>query len=386
MSTIHLEKVAPRKQRRLAHLINYLAIQNEINDLYRGVITDADFKKWFPIFFWVNITFVVPLRATEMLLTPYDCLTYQDGEISLHLRRTQLKKHTRTVYYDIERDYKEFVYIIPDTWAVSVIEKYRSLTAEHQRKYLFDHTKYMINGMVSLQAFNLLLADFTNMYLVGNRKYDYARYATGIHEFEVTTAGDSRPIAMANLYYQDAGADICRQLADHEHISTSAGYYTNVSNTVLCASIMQFQRKINHGYREIDNLEKAYSLELLRSGSNRTGSVCVSDKQPVRTGDISDCIREDHIGDCFGCRYYFPSEQELREKVESLKKKLDAASKKVVEYLADPDKADAEGIDSGKIFLDAHSYINQYKVASDEKAKEALRKWQRSKDTRKNNC
>ncbi len=386
LSMIHMERHAERKQRKLAHLINYIAIQNEIDDMYRGVMTDADFKKWFPIFFWVNITFVVPLRATEMLLTPFDCLTYQDGEIQLHLRRTQLKKHTRTVYYDIERDYKEFIYTIPDTWVVDIIEKYRKLTADHQRNYLFDHTKYMVNGMVSLQAFNLLLADFTSSHLVGNRKYDYARYATGIREFEVTTAGDSRPIAMANLYYQDTGADICRQLADHEHISTSAGYYTNVSNTVLCASIMQFQRKINHGYREVENLEKNYSLEMLRTGSKRNGSVCVSDKQPIRTGDITDCIREDHIGDCFGCRYYFPSEQELKEKVDSLKKKLDDASKRVVEYLADPEKADEEGVDSGKIFLDAHSYINQFKVASDEKAKEAYRKWQRSKDTQKNNC
>lgn len=382
---IHVQRAAAKKPRKLEHLINYIAIANEIDDMYHGAMTDEDFIQWFPIFFWSNITFIVPLRPTEMLLTPYECLSYEDGKTWLHLRRTMLKKQKRTVYYDVEKDYKEFVYPIPDIWAVEIIEKYQKLTASHKRRYLFDHTKYMINGMVSLQSFNMLLSEFTRTYLVGNHKYDYARYATGITEFHVTTAGDSRPIAMANLYYQDAGADICRQLADHEHISTSAGYYTNVSNTVLCASIMQLQRKINRGYHEIDSLEKEYELELIRAGRTRTDSVCVSEHQPFITGDIADCIKEDHIGDCFGCRYYFPSEEELREKVETLKKKLDEASKRVVEYLIDPEKAEKHGVDAGKIFLDAHSYINQYKVAGDEKAKEAARKWQRHRHTQTKN-
>lgn len=54
----------------LSHLINYLAIANEVNDLYHTEMSMDEFKKWFPIFFWANITFVIPLRATEMLVTP----------------------------------------------------------------------------------------------------------------------------------------------------------------------------------------------------------------------------------------------------------------------------------------------------------------------------
>ena len=125
-----------------------------------------------------------------------------------------------------------------------MIEKYQRMTIQHERKYLFDFSELCVNGMVSRASFNGILEDFISEKIIGNLKYDYVKYASGIKEFQTILAGDSRPIAMSNLYYQDAGADICRQLADHVHITTSEGYYSNVSNTVQAASIMQYQRRI----------------------------------------------------------------------------------------------------------------------------------------------
>lgn len=385
LKQIRVQKPKSSSQRELSHLINYIAIENEISDMYHGEIEDKDFVKWFPVFFWSKVTFIIPLRATEMLLTPYDCLSVQDGKTQIHIRRTMLKKGGKTVYYDVDKDYKEFVYNVPETWTIQCIRKYQELTKQHKRKYLFDHTKYMINNMLSLQAFNLLLAEFTETYLVGNRKYDYARYATGIDEFEVTTAGDSRPIAMANLYFQDVGSEICRQLADHMRITTSAGYYTNVSNTVYCSSIMQLQRKINQEYHELDTLSRAYELDKQRQLLRKQRNVsCLSDRQPLITGDIEDCVREGHLQECLGCRYYYPTEEELKEQLMDRKQRLDAISKEVVDYLADKEKADKNGADFEKIMLDAQTHIRRYKAASDIKAKEMERKWQRHRPTATN--
>lgn len=385
LSGIRLDKPQATGQRKLANLINYIAVQNELKDLYDGPITDDEFKRWFPLYFWTHITFIVPLRPTEMLLTPFECITYKDGDTYLHLRRTRLKKKRYTVHYDVDKDYKEFTYKVPDTRTIEIIEKYRHMTSDHERRYLFDHSKYMVNGMVSLQTFNMLLSDFIKTYLIGNPKYDYARYASGITEFECITAGDSRPIALANLYFQDVGADICRQLADHESISTSAGYYTNVSNTILCASIMQLQRKINHGYQMADDLEDEYQLAIARRGA-RKGSVCMSVNRPMETGNIEDCIKEDHIAECIGCRYYFPSAEELKEEIAKRKEFLDKASKTVVEYLADAEKIDKIGMDTGKFFLDAYTGVHRMKTVGDLNAKEKYRKWQRSRRTPKSSC
>lgn len=380
---IHFTQAKKSQPRELAHLINYLAIANEINDLFHGSISDDDFKKWFPIFFWTNITFVIPLRATEMLVTPFDCIRHEDGRTYITLRRTTLKGAKRIVRYEVERDYKEFTYEVPNNWVVEVIEQYQALTSGHRRKYLFAHSNYMINDMVSLQSFNLLLADFIGTYLIGNPKYDYARYAAGITEFDVVTAGDSRPIAMANLYFQNISADICRQLADHSQISTSFGYYSNVSNTIQCASIMKIQRHINRERCEVQDAETAYAI--MRPTKMRTGttSQCLSPLQPLITGNIGDCLKENRLYECLGCKYYSPSESELRRVLDERKKKLDDISKQLVEYIADSRIGGKKSIDIDKLFLDTHTGATRFKRASDEYAEEAEYKWRRHRNSQK---
>lgn len=140
---IYFQQERKSGPRELAHLINYLAIANEINELYRGELSDEEFKKWFPVFFWTKVTFVVPLRATEMLVTPFACIKRDaQGRVTLTLRRTTLKGKGSIVRYDVKKDYKDFQYEIPDDWVVEAIERYQQLTADHPRQFLFDHTKY----------------------------------------------------------------------------------------------------------------------------------------------------------------------------------------------------------------------------------------------------
>lgn len=379
--SIHFTKAGSKRQRKLAHMINYLAIANEIKDLYSTPLPANEFKKWFPIFFWSNITFILPLRATEMLLTPYACISIEKDKKYITVRRTMLKEGRRNVHYQVEEDYKEFKYEVPDNWTIEIIERYQEMTSANERNYLFEHTKYMINDMVSLQSFNLLLADFINTHLIGNRKYDYAKYATGIKEFEIVTAGDSRPIAMANLYFQDISADICRQLANHSQVSTSFGYYTNVSNTIQCASIMQVQRRINRERSEVDAACAVYTDKKMRALRDQTLG-CLSPAQPLITGNITDCIKENHLHECMGCQYYAPSESELKKEVEKRKQKLDAISKQLVEYIADVRVEGKKNIDTDKLFLDTHTGAVRLKCVSDEYAEEAEKKWRRHKSTK----
>lgn len=374
---IHYSQTQKPKPRKLSHLINYLAIAHEIDEIYRDVLLqDDEYKKWFPVYFWSKVTFVIPLRATEMLVTPLNCIRKENGKTYLTLRRTQLKGKKRVVHYQVEKDYKEFEYEYGDQWVVEVIEKYQELTSDHPRKYLFDHTMYMINNMVSLQSFNMLLAEFVQTFLVKNPKYDYARYAAGIKEFDLVTAGDSRPIAMSNLYYQDISADVCRQLADHSQISTSFGYYTNVSNTIHCASIMAVQKRINRERRDLDAAHAMGCVE-----KNRTGlaPVCCSPRQPLVTGDITDC--QNHLHECLGCKYYSPPADELKNAFNKRKDQLDAVSKRLVEYIADTRDGAGTKIDIDKLLLDTHTGAVRFKQVSYEVAKEAELKWRRHRNT-----
>ena len=285
VSKIRLQKNKEKAQRKLSPVANYLVIENEINSLYSMQLSDEVFKKWFPIYFWVNITFILPLRATEMLLTPRDCIVKEGDKTILKIRRTKLKKGKRQVCYNVEKDYEIFTYEIPNTVVARNILKYMELTQNQSRRFLFEYNESMLNEMVSLQAFNNLLEKFIREHIIDSRKYDFVKFATGIEEFEVVSAGDSRPIAMANLYFQNTGADICRQLADHVHINTSSGYYTNIDETIWASSVMQLQKRLNNQNRKTETDIKLSEGKVSPISINT--SICNSERRKIDAYDLT---------------------------------------------------------------------------------------------------
>lgn len=363
-------------QRKLDGLVNYLSIDSELTDLYTRDCPREVFLHWFPVYFWDKVSMLLPMRPTEILVTPFDCVERRDGEVWLSIRRTQLKKGLRQVDYDVDRDYRIYSYRMPDGPVMRNIERYQQITAEHTRRFLMDFSEKTTNGMLARQEFNHLLEEFIRTYLIGSHKYDYSRFAAGIEEFSIVTAGDSRPIAMANLYYQNCGADICRQLAGHEKIRTSAHYYTNVSETVNASAIVQMQRRINAGYVNLKDLDRVYGRD---ADAVSGGVLCLAPERPMATGDISPCLREEHLAECFGCRYYQPDEKTLREETERRKRELDEAAGRAAQAMARLSGKKPEDLD--KAFLDAQTAIHRYRTACGLQAQEEVRRWVRSRHT-----
>lgn len=380
-ANIRLLKNNEKSQRKLSNIINYLVIENEINHIYKEECDDETFKKWFPIYFWVNITFILPLRATEMLLTPKECIYKENDRTFLKVRRTQLKKGIKTVYYDVNKDYKEFTYEIPDTEVVRNIEKYVEMTASQERRFLFEYSEFMINDMLSLQSFNNLIAVFMEEKIIGNSRYDFAKYATGITEFEAVTAGDSRPIAMANLYFQKFGQDICRQLADHTRINTSSGYYTNISETIWASSVVQLQKKLDYkGRYSEEQYEQSRSM-LVNTGK----SICTSHKRMVDEENLDDCIEQGHLSDCMGCKFYRPTKTELDSFLSLQQKKADDSAKRVIEFMNNTISIKNKDVTLEEVFLSVQTDATRYRMGCKIKAMEKLKEWQRLKSIQKTN-
>ncbi|PKM51950.1 MAG: hypothetical protein CVV02_04890 [Firmicutes bacterium HGW-Firmicutes-7] len=378
-SSIRLKKRKIIKQRQLSPVINYLVIENEINSMYRNQLNDETFKRWFPIYFWVNITFILPLRATEMLVTPKHCITRIDDKVYINIRRTRLKKGKRTVYYDVEKDYKEFTYEIPDKIVADNIERYMGLTKNQNRRFLFKFSVLMLNEMFSLQAFNHLLSNFIDEKIIGNRNYDFAKYATGIEAFEYVTAGDSRPIAMANLYFQKFGEDICRQLADHINIDTSAGYYTNISETILASSIMQHHKKINLQSQDLEHqYTKSHNMVVATDKS-----VCVSKRREIDIEDLTDCINEGHLEECMGCKFFRPSIHELDEFLRGQKKKADDGAIRAIEFMNNVMSIKNRETTLEEVFLSIQTDATRYRMGCDIKIKEKWEEWESRKNIQK---
>ena len=262
---------------------------------------------------------------------------------------------------------------------MSVIEKYIELTKTHPRQFLFDFDADQIEELLSLKDFNTLLHEFIDAFLMNNPRYDFAKYCAGIDKFEHVTAGDSRPIAMANLFYQNVSADVCRQLAAHMDLDTSMHYFTNVDATILASSIMGFQRRINAEREEL------FVLKQVHRGTTRSvcsPDPCMSPLRPKETGDISDCGT--HYTDCFGCRYYVPSEAELTVEFKKRQAYLDDTTREVIHAIAKLTAKKERDID--ELYLHAHTAIARYRQACDLIVEKRYDKWQERKNTVETCC
>ncbi len=77
-------------QRVLASFENYF----KFNDYLEQFWMNAEEKErifYFPIFLWWKLTVILPLRPTEFVLIPRRCLSRENGENILTVRRTRLK-------------------------------------------------------------------------------------------------------------------------------------------------------------------------------------------------------------------------------------------------------------------------------------------------------
>ena len=183
---------------------------------------------------------------------------------------------------------------------------------------------------------------------------------------------------MANLYLQNACGDICRQLADHVHINTSSGYYTNISETIWASSVIRFQKKMEY--------ERRYAREMYGKGELAAVGLqpqCLSEKRLSDPEDLDDCIEQGHLADCMGCRFYRPSERELSAFLESQKRRADDGAKRVIEFMNRTLKTKEQDKSMEELFLSVQTDASRYRMGCDISAKEKYGEWQEHRNSPK---
>lgn len=382
---IHKKKARSHELRNLESIVTYMVINEEIDYLFGEQISEKEFIKWFPIYFWVKLTFILPLRATETLVTPFNCIKWEsDEKVTLITRVTKLKRHHYCVYYDIEKDYEQVSYSLNAKSLkvrdlINKIEKYQNLTREQGRRFLFKYKKDNANRIFSLQSLNELISQFMDTFIIGNEKYAYVRSVSKVSEFNYVTAGDSRPIALQNVYFQDFSLDICRQLAKHTSSQVTSAYIRNISNTIIASAIMKVHKKHLYENNKFERLIKKVPLSPMQNKNN----ICTSIKRMINPTDISDCINEKCLEECLGCKYYHPSTEQIEKMCDERKRELDKQSERIKTMLSDINAAKKSGIDLDYEFLKMQTAIQRCKDSYVEKGEQEYQNWMRGKENAK---
>ena len=291
-------------QRALADFDTYLRFDEIISGYWESA-SDERRLVYFPLYFWWKLTAILPLRPTEFLLTPRDCLCGR----ALTIRRTRLKGGGGHVNYSIDGDYELHEYEISGHLANELrayIESTNSLKANEVDTLLVPVTSF--SGRENAGS---------------SRYYTYARLRNCLRDFydEIVapsgadigniTLGDTRHLAMVNLIISGGSPTVCRELARHADISVSSHYYTNISNLVEGATHKHI-RKSKGGAADLVGKQR-YPLAIPGATHRVQGGRC--DAMGVNNGDISECLKvissNGHIGECPYCVHYWPDEPGL---------------------------------------------------------------------------
>ncbi len=289
-----------KHQRQLLPFQNYIRFNSAVIDFW-GEADDEEKLQYFPVYLWWTLTTILPLRPTEFLLTPRNCLCRKDGAEMMSVRRTRLKKRPQEISYSLSGDYELHSYEIPE-WMATEIRWYLENTEGGR---LADAGLLFVpegprSRNFSYDSMRHRLADFC----------DAAGYiGDTIH------LGDTRHLAMINLILSGGSPSVCRELAWHEDIDVSSNYYANLSEVVKEA-VYDYSHR--NGKGALLSGRQFYPVTLPDKKTRVENGWCSCAE--VSRGGIGPCIgtfsAEVGIGDCRRCTWFYPDDPGVRLELE----------------------------------------------------------------------
>lgn len=298
-----------KHQRNLAHYQSYLRLSDILQRFWENA-TEKERIFYFPVWYWYNITGVLPLRPTECVLTPRNCIRVSNGKYYITVRRTKLKGKRQSSKYSIASDYDLQEYPILENLARTIMDYISATKAVYESDIdvLFCKSSQFLNTLPSCEnnhhyTYSNLRYCLSYFYRdIVEKKYGYS-IVSGHHslldyEIEKINLGDTRHIAMISLAISGSSPTICTELAGHDSIAISAHYYTNLTEFL---DVLGYER-----YREVKStITKAYGASISTCYPVERG-YCQCEQ--VWNGDYSPCvsaINADGIpGACTVCRWY----------------------------------------------------------------------------------
>lgn len=238
INDIEETKSTAGNQRDLAYYQSYLKFDYYL-DRFWAEASEAEQVLYFPIYYWFKVTGVIPLRPTECVLTPRNCICYDRERAWLTLRRTKQKGSKLASRYNIAEDYTKVE--IPITSKIAqVIEEYIARTKDSYqsdvdvlfcKRTQFDGFGVVIENDLHYTYSNLCqcLSRFYSEILCGRFGLSVVENSNELMDGEIERIhlGDTRHIALINLFKTTQDPLVCKELAGHMNATMSAHYSAN---------------------------------------------------------------------------------------------------------------------------------------------------------------
>ena len=227
------------KSKNIANFDSIFAF-TEIINIFMKSATIEELKEYYPIILWWNITTILPLRPSEFLKTPFDCIYHDEDNYTLKIKRSVLKSQgkvgdiskTESCYvdemvsidkslYKCIQQYQEFItmnmpnckkeLLIP----IEFVKESSTPRIINQENFTSKDLYCKVNIF-----YNMIVMKKMGIGLKGSLLIN----KNGIEEvIEKLTPYDTRHIAIINLMLMGNDPYVVMQLAGHDSINTTFG-------------------------------------------------------------------------------------------------------------------------------------------------------------------
>lgn len=336
------ERWKPGEHRQLSDFRDYLRFDKALEAFWETA--DAMQKKqYFSVYFWWKLTAILPLRPTEFLLTPCDCLRHDKGDWILSVRRTRNKKAPGRRAYRVDGDYEICEYSIPQDLAHEIRE-YQTMVRPERKP---ENRALLLPGRLS--------SSWHMTYPQLHRRLD-SLISRELKDSSLSiNPGDTRHLAMINLILSGGSPTVCRELAGHEDIDISSNYYANLSS-VIESSVYEFC----HSRMKETGIEGRMHFPAVLPARRMKVEGGWCDCESAAEGSVKECLKNyrglGRLGECTDCMHFYPETQGVRLRIrEDRKQVVDLAG----EFLMQMIETVRRGNGSGESVLAAMSRLQK---------------------------
>lgn len=305
-------------QRNLAYYQSYLKFDHYLDKFWDTASAEEQII-YFPVYFWFKITGIIPLRPTECILTPRECIHRRQNRYWLTLRRTKQKGLSQSSKYSIADDYTQVEYPIAAKLARAV-EMYIDRTKD---TYQSDIDVLFCKN-AQFKGFGIIGANDMH-YTYANLRQCLSRYYSEIlcgrfclsivevtndlmdEEIERICLGDTRHIALINLFNTTQDPLACKDLSGHLNAAMSAHYSTNRRKFLDANAYMRV--RLSHIRYDVAQTLVTKDMPIVSNGKG----YCTNPDFSLK--DFSACaLAVDAYGiagECSVCKFFVPKDHAL---------------------------------------------------------------------------
>ncbi|MDU3527036.1 hypothetical protein [Clostridium sp.] len=242
-SETKMKEYGTRKLPRFTSVFKFI----DVIERFKENATEEELIRYYPVVLWHSISFIIPLRPSELLLTRFDCESKVGDKFFINVKRT-IKKGSPNKYrvesFGIENYYREETIEINEKMYNEILI-YKSFLEKHvpngYKEFLFSSDLYdlgkrnnverITEGVITSGELSRLIESFyvdiiQNKFGIGITE----RHSEESDEFLVETLVpyDSRHLAIINLILIGNEHYTVMKLAAHTQLSTTKGYFDHI--------------------------------------------------------------------------------------------------------------------------------------------------------------